>query len=71
MIIMRDEDMLEVTEIYGSDNGESKPKKRSKSLDQGLNIDYKEVIMKKTQMIGYNYDDRRMTAKMSEVKVRG
>ena len=28
--------------------------------------------MKKTQMIGYNYDDkRRMTAKMSEIKARG
>eukprot|EP00347_Sterkiella_histriomuscorum_P023077 403336039 len=73
MINMNDDNSLELTNFDqdANDGQNPKPKKgRSKSLDQGKPIDHKEVVMKKTQMIGYNYDERRMTAKMSELKVR-
>ncbi|CDW73593.1 UNKNOWN [Stylonychia lemnae] len=70
-IILRDEDQLDVTEFYKQEDGDNKKqKKRSKSLDQGKQIDIKEVAMKKTQMVGYNYDPKMMTSRMSEVKKR-
>ena len=34
MIIQREQDEIEVTEIYGGNNAEFKNKKRSKSLDK-------------------------------------
>ena len=66
MVAIRDDDMLDVTEFYNENEGDqSQNKGRSKSLDKGKKIDDKEVVMKKTQMIGYAYEDRRMTTKAS------
>ena len=64
MVALRDDDMLDVTEFYNEGDEQSPQKKgRSKSLDKGNHVDVKEVVMKKTQMIGYNYEDRRMTTR--------
>lgn len=63
MVVLRDEDDNDLFE-----NGELKPVKRSKSLDKGIKVNYKEAIMKKTQMIGYAYEDRRMSTRASDVK---
>lgn len=68
-IIMRDEDQLDVTEFYRNEDADNQKEiKRSKSLDQGKQIDFKEEAIKKVQMVGYNFDPKRMTARMSEVK---